>query len=848
MLRRVRWLVALLVLIVFALTLGAWLMLRGSLPALDGNLSVADLSAPVSIERDHLGTVTLRGKSRLDLDRAIGFVHAQDRFFQMDLLRRRAAGELAELFGAAALPVDRIARAHRMRARAEIALAHLDADQRTELAAYRDGVNAGLASLSMRPLAYLLTGTTPTPWRSVDTLLVIDAMAFTLNDPENKRELAFSTMRAALPDSAYRFLTASGGAWDTPLAGAPQTWPDPPTAAELDLRTLDPHLFHDATSVGERERTSTDAEARLEPTSPHPVQPVAWLRSNWHAQASGALFTQIVASGAFALGKSAPAGQAPGSNSLAVAGALTGGAALVANDMHLDLGVPNIWYRARLIYPDPRQAGTSIEISGAMLPGAPAFVVGSNRHIAWGFTNSYIDSADWVRVTVDPNDPDRYRSANGWQPIQTHVETIHIHGGADETLVVRDTGWGPILAKDVDGTPLALAWTAQQPGAINLDLEQLERAKNAHAAVAIAQRAGMPAQNFVVGDRSGSIEWTLAGRIPKRVGNYDPMLPADWSQPGTGWDGWLDPNSVPLIANPPWQRMWTANQRIVEGSALATLGDGGYDIGARARQIRDDLRARDHFTPADMLRIQLDDRALFLERWKDLLKLELNRASTSGLNEAMKKALADWSGHASIDSVSYRLVRAWRNEVIDSALDGFAAAVRSKYPDFSLPKLSQAGQAVWELVNRQPMNLLRPGYADWDALLIACAERTGKKLDAQPGGIAMRTWGERNTTHIANPLSRALPAFVARWLDMPYQPLPGDSNMPRVQAPSFGASERFAVAPGDEMHGYFMMPGGQSGHPLSPYYGSGHADWATGTPTPFLPGASQHRLILSPTP
>jgi penicillin amidase len=247
-----------------------------------------------------------------------------------------------------------------------------------------------------------------------------------------------------------------------------------------------------------------------------------------------------------------------------------------------------------------------------------------------------------------------------------------------------------------------------------------------------------------------------------------------------------------------------------------------------------------------MLAIQLDDRALLLERWKDLLQLELDRAPTSALNEAMKKALSDWNGKASVDSVAYRLVRAWRNEVIDSVLDGFAAAVRRKFPDFALPKMALVENAVWNLLEQRPLHLLPPGHADWDALLLACAERSGGALASQPGGLAARTWGERNTMRIAHPLSRALPAFVARWLDMPHEALPGDINMPRVQGPAFGASERFAVSPGDEARGYFMMSGGQSGHPLSPYYGAGHQDWAEGKPTPFLPGPMQHTVRFTP--
>ena len=769
--------------------LAAWLALRGSLPQYDGVVHSTALSKPARVERDGYGTVTIHAESRRDLTWTLGYVHAQERFFEMDLLRRRAAGELAELFGSLALPADRLARAHRMRARAQASLAKLTSDERDELAAYGDGVNAGLAALSVRPFPYLLTRSTPAPWRDEDTPLVVAAMSFTLNDAENKRELAFAAMHAALPESAYRFLTATGGAWDAPLAGPPLDWPATPAADDLDLHALDPQL----------------------------------LKASQHADRN-----------------------TPGSNSFAVSGALAGGPALVANDMHLDLRVPGLWFRARAIYPNARRAGRTVDVTGASLPGTPAIVAGSNRSIAWGFTNSYADTTDWVRVERDAAHPDQYRTSDGWRPIEKHEEIIHVHGADDVTLEIEDTEWGPVIAKDVDGTPLALAWTAQQPGAFNFELLKLDLAETADEAVAIAQAAGVPPQNFLVGDRTGNIAWTIAGRLPKRSGEYDARLPADGSKAGAGWDGWLDAKSYPLIANPPWQRLWTANQRITEDPWLATLGDGGYDIGARARQIRDDLRARETFAPADMLGIQLDDRALFLERWKDLLALELNRAPKNAEHDAIAKALGEWSGHAAIDSVGYRIVKAWRGEVVDGVLDAFAAKVRTKFSDFAMPNLPQAEHAVWQLLRERPAHLLPPGHADWDAFLIACADRMAANLDKQPGGIGARTWGERNTMRIAHPLSRALPDVLARKLDMPPDELPGDRDMPRVQSPTFGASERFAVAPGDEAHGYFMLAGGQSGHPLSPYYGAGHAEWAAGKPTPFLPGPAEHTLTFEP--
>jgi penicillin amidase len=212
----------------------------------------------------------------------------------------------------------------------------------------------------------------------------------------------------------------------------------------------------------------------------------------------------------------------------------------------------------------------------------------------------------------------------------------------------------------------------------------------------------------------------------------------------------------------------------------------------------------------------------------------------------MQQAMRDWDGHASTGSVAYRLVREFRQEVLRSVLDGFAAAVRVKYPSFVLPKLNQAEHAVWMLIENRPPHLLPAIYADWEDMLRSCAERLAERMRSQPGGIGARTWGERNTASIRHPLSRNMPGFIATWLDMPGDQLPGDIHMPRVQGRDFGASNRLAVAPGAEEQGYFEMPGGQSGHPLSPYYGSGHADWVAGKPTPFLPGHAQQILYLDP--
>jgi penicillin amidase len=792
LLRVVTRLLLIVIILAVAVAAGAYFLVRASLPQLTGTVARTELRKPVSIERDALGVATIRGESRTDVSYALGYVHAQERFFAMDLMRRATAGELSELVGKATLKMDRQRRAFRMRARAEQLLATLPPEQHAEIAAYRDGVNDGLAALASKPWEYWLLGASPKPWSEADSVLVLDAMFFDLNDSTNARELAFSRMKAALPASVFEFLRTSAGPWDAPLSGATTALPPLPPESDIDLRKLDPKLL-----------------------------------------------------------KLADAAMAPadvlGSNNFAVGGALTTtGAAMVANDMHLRLGVPNIWFRARLQYPDPRHAGTSVDLTGVTLPGLPSLVAGSNRHIAWGFTNSYGDWLDWVRVSLDPADKNRYRDASGWQPVTQSTETIKVHNAPDEKLEVRETRWGPILADDADGTPLALAWTALQPGGINFELLDLATDETVDEAIETVNRSGMPAQNFVVGDAAGNIGWTIAGRIPRRVGDCDPQLPCDWSRPGTGWNGWLEPGEYPRLKNPQAGRLWTANSRTLDLDSpdYAHVGNGGYDLGARQGQIRDDLRTKQRFAPEDFLAIQLDDRALFLTPWHDRLRDTLAKADSPDLTE-MKKYTDDWNGRADPKSVGYRLARAFRLEVTNSVMNGFAAAVRTKYPDFKFPSFFASEHQIEAILQARPAYLLPPGYADWDDLLRQCAQRVAATLAAQPGGLAARNWGEVTATHIAHPLSAAVP-LLGKLIDMPTEELPGDSNMPRVQGASFGASERFGVQPGHEETSYFHMPGGQSGNPLSPFYGAGHEDWAQGKPTPFLPGETKYKLVLLP--
>jgi penicillin amidase len=781
--------VALAVLVVAGAACGFWLWgrTRASLAILDGEVALPGLSAPVAVERDALGVPTIRGRTRADVARATGFVHAQDRLFQMDLLRRRASGELSELFGKRALEVDRRARRHRLRRVAERAVAAASGDQRAVLLAYADGVNAGMAALRGKPFEYIALRAAPAPWRPEDSILVGLTMFILLNGEDDAYESALGVLHDTMPKAIAEFLSPLGTEWDAPLAGAPMATPAIPGAEVLDLRRL-----------------------------PAP------------ASRSRAPSVERV-----------PAG----SNSFAVAGSRSvHGGAILANDMHLGHSVPNVWYRAFLVWGDGQ---TAHRAAGVTLPGVPLVVAGSNGHVAWGFTNSYGDWQDLVVLEVDGSDPDRYRAPGGPRRFEHVREVLHVKGGADEALDVALTVWGPVVDRDHLGRPRALRWTAHDERAVNLNLMLLERAGGIEEALRAANVSGIPPQNFLCADDRGRIGWTIAGVLPRRVG-FHGRLPTSWADGERRWDGWREPGETPRIVDPPEGLLWTANARTVSGAELDLLGDGGVWLGARARQIRDDLRTREKWTERELLAVQLDDRALLLERWQRLLLDVLAPGAAAGdARRAEARRLVEaWGGRAAVESTGYRIVRSFRVATMESVLEPFDGQFRSHDPLFAGSYLTQAEGPVWRLVSERPQHLLNPRYGSWGDLLIAAADEAVRELGS--GDLATHTWGERNTSEIRHPMSQAIP-FAGRFLDMPADPLPGDEHMPRFQAPSAGASERLVVSPGRESEGIFEMPGGQSGHPLSSFYRAGHGAWVRGEPTPFLPGPAVHALTLVPS-
>lgn len=821
----IRLCLGLLLCVVVVVLAGAWWLrgqFRGSLPQLDGDVALAGLVQPVTVERDALGVPTIRGQNRADVARALGYVHAQERFFQMDLIRRQAAGELSGLVGSGALALDKRLRTHRFRWRAQQVLDALPPWQRQLLDAYSEGVNAGLTDLSRRPVEYLVMKAKPLPWQPEDSILVVFAMYLDLQGTSARREATFGTLHAVQPE-LFEFLTPKGDRWDAPIVGEAMVPPPMPSAERFDLRR-DPHgagVPLDDETEAEAEETTEEvaaeaAAARLEP----------WVYDPFDV----------------------PQDILPGSNNWAVAGAHSGhGGALLANDMHLRHSVPNIWFRVVLAY-DDAEGGGERRLMGVSLPGAPAVVAGSNGHVAWGFTNSYGDWSDLVVLEpVDgaAEDETTYQTPDGPRTLEIVEETLTVKGGPSETLEVRQSIWGPVVGRDVEGRFLAQRWTAHLLQAVNLNLVEMDGARDIESAMAVAHRSGVPAQNFVVADAGGRIGWTIIGPFPRRLG-HDGSLPSSWADGSRGWDGLLSPEEVPRVVDPPHGRIWTANARVVSGDMYRLVGDGGYDRGARSQQIRDNLMALEGATEADMLAVQLDDRALFLERWHRLLREVLGGSDDQRHGELLR-ALDDWTGRASPESVAYRMVRAFRDELRRQVFTALTAPSKEANERFDFTHLGGGEAPLWQMVEERPLHLLDPRFGSWDEQFLAAVDAVLDGLSESEGAsLATATWGQMNKVHIRHPISPFFPGVVARRLDMPAREIPGDRDMPRVQSPTFGASERLVVSPGREDEGIFHMPTGQSGHPLSPYYATGFEAWAQGQPSPFLPGDTEYELRLVP--
>lgn len=788
--RRIKRALLILIFILISLPIIGYLWLSTSQPKLNGKSTLPGLTSSVSIIRDKQGIPVIEAGSRADAARALGFIHGQERFFQMDLQRRNSAGELSALFGEAALKRDKQIRLHQFRKRAALSVSQAPPEQAEIYKAYTDGVNQGLAQLGSAPFEYTILGQSPQPWQEEDTLLTVFSMYLDLQEHNGMGERSISLLKSHLPDDIFAFLRPKGGQWDAPIDGS------------------------------------------IQKMSPLPANPWPVSEAN-HGQ---------LANVGQVLNDMEPEDFMPGSNNWAVSGNLTPyQSGMLADDMHLGIRVPILWYRAHIKWHDN---GEAHQLVGVTLPGAPILVVGSNTHVAWGFTNSYGDWSDVIRLRTN-EEQTQYLTPDGYKAFNVEKESILVADEQSTELEVKSTIWGPVIGKDEQGNLLAYRWVAHDNTATNLNFLALEKARTVHDAFDIAPTLGMPAQNMVAADSQGNVGWTITNSIPVRSG-YDGHYISDWSDGTQAWTGKLAAKDYPRIINPEHQRIWTGNSRVVGGEMYQHIGDGGYALGARTKQIRDGLFAKSHFTEKDLLNIQLDSRAIFLSRWHMTMLEDVLPVSTHPEKSRIIEELNTWSYAANKDDLGYLLVRQFRLKTKDLVFNHLVAQLKEKDESFRFKSAQRyVEEALFTMISERPAHLLPPGYDSWDALLQKALTDSLKELNDEFGDWKTMTWGKFNAVAIQHPLSRFVP-LLGMLTDMPKAPQSGDTFMPRVSGPAFGASQRIVVAPGHENNAILHMPTSQAAHPLSPYYGAGHTDWLNGKASPLLPGKGEYHLTLSP--
>lgn len=776
--------------LVTAAAVALWYM-RAVEPQVTGRLIIPGIDRPAEIVRDREGVAHIFAQSEADAVAALGFAHAQDRLWQMETNRRIAAGRLSEVVGVPGLEFDRFLRTIGIRRAAEAMFRRTDPDTRAILEAYSRGVNAYLETRTgpLPPEFWILNAPAPEPWSPVDSLAWSLMMALDLGGNMNAEITRLRLAQAGLSmDQIGQFLPPYPG----------ERWPD----------------LADFTALFRQIGGQTQAAADL-------IRPAG-------------------------LGV-----EGLGSNNWVVSGARSAtGKPLLANDPHLGLSAPALWYFARLTSP----AGTVI---GATLPGVPGVVLGRNDRIAWGFTNTGPDVQDLFIERIDPGDPTRYQTPEGWRTFERIEETIRVKGGGDVRMTVRVTRNGPVISDGASraasgatpsGHALALRWTALDPDNTTARATMvMNRARNWEEFQAAARLFVAPQQNMVYADVEGNVGFVAAGRVPIRKPENDlhGLFPAPGWDARYEWAGFLPFEALPQLLNPPSGVHLTANERITpEGYPHQITRE--WTLPFRADRIRDLLAATDRHTVESFRMIMADVRSLAMVEALPLLTARLPEAPRE---RAVVERLRRFDGVMAIERSEPLIMAAWMRELArlvyaDELGDRLFADLFDQRHAFLINVLKDVdGQSVW---------CRRKGEAE-----TTCAQLIDRALTAALDDLTRRygadwmawRWGVAHDARSEHrPFARV--GALARVFDVRV-PVPGDTYTVNVnrytirnEAEPFvsrhSASLRAIYDLADPERSVFMHSTGQSGLPTSALYANLSERWAG---VRFIPMATNRAVI-----
>jgi penicillin amidase len=815
-----------------ALAAGGVLMVQTlhSLPRLQGALQLPGLSAAVQVQRDASDVTHIEGASAPDVWRALGFVHAQERGWQLEFNRRLMRGELSEILGPATLDTDKLMRTLGIVQAARVQLQGLSEPTRAALQAYSDGivqahaVGAAGRSPEFRLLGVRAGGAQGQPWTPEDSVAWALMMALDLGGNWGNEFARFSAAQVLSTEQLWQLMPPYPG--EKPASG-------------VDLAALYAQLG--AHAQPEAKRAS---QAIAQP--PQQTALLQWSQ-DW-VRDMGTL-------------------DGKGSNNWVVPGSRTvHGRPLLANDPHLALSAPAIWYFAHLKAPAGTLAGQAhpaLNVVGATLPGTPFVVLGRTAGVAWGFTNTGPDVQDLYLEAIDPKQASHYRLPQGSAAFETRPERILVKGQAPVEITVRRSRHGPVVSDvqpqyqrvlNTERYAMALRWSALEP-----DNRTLDAALQANWAQTVAQLQDAyalhhsPMQSVVMADTQGQVGFKAVGKVPLRQPGNDlkGVAPAPGWLAQYDWSGWLPYAQNPTLSHAQIERQGghaTANQNILPAAYPHFIGSD-WTTPERYERIQQLLSATDKHDADSMARIQNDVLSLGAQA---LLPHALQAQPRHPLGPQALDLLRKFDGHMGVDTVAGLILNVWAHELTVDLLSGPLG--RERFQGLYGKRHFRA--AVLGILQRQ--DAFWCGPAACPAAVSGAMDKALARLQAQLGSDpAQWRWGRLHPAISSHkpfgkvPVLRRLfdervdsagDLFTVNvgqyWANDPQEPF----------ANRHAASLRAIYDLSDVQRSRFIYQTGQSGHPASPRSRNMAPLWASGQYLPLQMQANPilHHLVLQP--
>jgi penicillin amidase len=816
-LRALFWVVGIVVVVAGA---AIWWLVYRPLPQLDGNAVLPGLQKEVTVERDGWGVPHIRASSVEDLAEAQGYVMAQDRLWQMDLLRRVARGQLSEILGKSTLAIDKDFRTMEFGRAADRELGLMDKDSRDIMEAFARGVNRFIEQHGKHlPLEFSLLNYKPQPWQPTDSLTISAYMYRTLTNTW-QNELDRATVETRVGPERAKELFSSEAAMDHFVIG-------------------DPNVPNDGS---QRTRVQSDPDDDDEDTEPNSVLKARFDsgddadRTPRFPDLTSALAADVRDS---LLDIQQEIRQSLGSNNWVVSGVHTAtGKPLLANDTHLELMLPPIWYQVHVTAP-------GWNVKGFTLPGAPFVIIGHNDRIAWGFTNNGADVQDLYVETFNPAAPDEYRVRGSWTKAQVYDETIRVKGAADEHLKVTVTRHGPVVRRNGDKA-YALRWTATEPGGLANTYNWMGKARNWEEFRNVMKRVWGPAQNAVYADVNGNIGYIMAARVPvRKKGHGEIPVPGDTDD--YEWTGYIPFEQLPQALNPDSGLIVTANARVVGPSYKPYLTDH-WEEPYRTARIYELLRDKGGLRPEDMLKVQADTYSYPHAFLADQLSAAAKTSQPKDdRTKKLIEGLRDWNGIADADSPEVSFLEETRRATIELLLEPYLSKETGLYS-------WRRTTFLQKILIERPAKWLPVGYKTYDDVLTAAADRAVARLAelSNKSRVDDWAWKQFDSLDMVHPLGRT--GLLKTFLSITDRPQSGTAYSPRAATKHHGPAMRFVANLGNWDESIMLIPGGQSGQPGSKHYTDQFPDWYEGRPIyqPFSDSAEatsrKHTLTLKPAP